>query len=156
MGTTVTVSLPRLHQHERHSPLTTPANTSSTGPGHPGLRILVVDDNRDAADSLALLCESEAHTPQVAYTSHEAISLAPNFLPEVALLDIGLPDIDGYELATRLRHKGEKVPVLIAITGYGQAEDRLRAQAAGFDYHFVKPVNLEDLLNLLSTLGRPD
>lgn len=159
MGTTVTVCLPRLHQHERHPahpPLaTTPtANASSNEPA--GLRILIVDDNRDAADSLALLCESEAHTTQVAYTSHEAICLAQNFLPDVALLDIGLPDIDGYELATRLRHKGVKVPVLVAITGYGQAEDRLRAQAAGFDYHFVKPVNLDDLLTLLSTLRQPD
>jgi PAS domain S-box-containing protein len=157
MGTTVTVRLPRLHQHERHPahpPLTTPAIASLTG--HAGLRILIVDDNRDAADSLALLCESETHTTQVAYTSYEAISLAQNFLPDVALLDIGLPDIDGYELATRLRHKGAKVPLLIAITGYGQAEDRLRAQVAGFDYHFVKPVNLEDLLNLLSTLRQPD
>jgi CheY-like chemotaxis protein len=157
MGTTVTVRLPRPHQHERHPahpPLMTPAIASLTG--HAGLRILIVDDNRDAADSLALLCESETHTTQVAYTSYEAISLAQNFLPDVALLDIGLPDIDGYELATRLRHKGAKVPLLIAITGYGQAEDRLRAQVAGFDYHFVKPVNLEDLLNLLSTLCPPD
>lgn len=141
-------------RHPAHPLLTTPAIASFTG--HAGLRILIVDDNRDAADSLALLCESEAHTTQVAYTSYEAISLAQNFVPDVALLDIGLPDIDGYELATRLRHKGEKVPVLIAITGYGQAEDRLHAQAAGFDYHFVKPVNLEDLLNLLSTLRQPD
>jgi len=66
------------------------------------------------------------------------------------------PPRDGYKLATRLRHKGQKIPALIAITGYGQAEDRFRAQAAGFDYHFVKPVNLEDLLNLFSTLGQPD
>jgi PAS domain S-box-containing protein len=156
LGTTVTVCLPRLHQHERHpghSVLpTAPVKAPLTG--HAGLRILIVDDNRDAADSLALLCESETHTTCVAYTSHEAISLAQNFLPEVALLDIGLPDIDGYELATRLRHKGMKAPVLIAVTGYGQAEDRLRAQAAGFDYHFVKPVNLEDLLGLISTLWR--
>ena len=160
MGTTVTVRLPRLHQHERlppHSTLTTTAmNAPSTGLEQAGLRVLIVDDNRDAADSLALLCESEAHTTQVAYTSHDAISLATNFLPDVALLDIGLPDIDGYELAARLRHKGEKLPVLIAITGYGQAEDRLRAQVAGFDYHFVKPVSLEELLSLLSTLKRPD
>jgi CheY-like chemotaxis protein len=103
-----------------------------------------------------MVCESEAHTTRVAYTSHDAISLAHDFLPNVALLDIGLPDIDGYELAKRLRPKGAKIPILVAVTGYGQAEDRLRAQVAGFDYHFVKPVDIDDLLGLLSTLQQQD
>ena len=158
MGTTVTVRLPRLHQHERHPihpPLAT-APTIATPTQVAGLRILIVDDNRDAADSLAMVCESEAHTTRVAYTSHDAISLAHDFLPNVALLDIGLPDIDGYELAKRLRPKGAKIPILVAVTGYGQAEDRLRAQVAGFDYHFVKPVDIDDLLGLLSTLQQQD
>ncbi|MGA7815974.1 hybrid sensor histidine kinase/response regulator [Caballeronia sp.] len=158
MGTTVTVRLPRLHQHERHPihpPLaTTP--TIATPTQVAALRILIVDDNRDAADSLAMVCESETHTTRVAYTSHDAVSLAHDFLPNVALLDIGLPDIDGYELAKRLRPKGAKIPVLVAVTGYGQAEDRLRAQVAGFDYHFVKPVDIDDLLGLLSTLRQQD
>ena len=114
------------------------------------MRLLVVDDNRDAADSLAMLCESEGHAARVAYSSAEALEAAPLFRPDVALLDIGLPDIDGYELAKQLRRKGDTKPLLIAITGYGQTEDRLRAQAAGFDYHFVKPVNIDSLLTLLA------
>ncbi|WP_250455681.1 PAS domain-containing protein [Caballeronia sp. ATUFL_M2_KS44] len=149
LGTTVTVRLPRLHHHERHSAM---ALTDGSGlETQAALRVLVVDDNRDAADSLAMLCESEGHVTRVAYSSEEALA-ATQFDADVALLDIGLPDIDGYELARRLRRKGDSAPLLVAITGYGQAEDRLRAQSAGFDYHFVKPVNVESLLKLLSSL----
>jgi DNA-binding response OmpR family regulator len=68
---------------------------------------------------------------------------------DVALLDIGLPEIDGYELANRIRAKGHTKPLLIAVTGYGQVEDRVRTQAAGFDHHFVKPVNIDRLLEAL-------
>ena len=149
-GTTVTVRLPRLHHHERHSAqvLSEPAASAKST----ALRLLIVDDNRDAADSLAMLCELEGHSTRTAYSSVEAIEAAAQLRPDAALLDIGLPDIDGYELARRLRPKDETLPFLIAITGYGQAEDRLRAQSAGFDYHFVKPVNAEGLLKLLSSL----
>ncbi|SAK66857.1 PAS domain-containing hybrid sensor histidine kinase/response regulator [Caballeronia ptereochthonis] len=150
LGTTVTIRLPRLHYHERHSALA--LAETSVREARSTLRILIVDDNRDAADSLAMLCESEGHVARVAYSSAEALEAAPLLAPDVALLDIGLPDIDGYELARRLRRKGETTPLLIAITGYGQAEDRLRAQSAGFDYHFVKPVNVDSLLKLLSSL----
>jgi CheY-like chemotaxis protein/anti-sigma regulatory factor (Ser/Thr protein kinase) len=149
LGTTVTVRLPRLHHHERHSALAL-SEAGSIGT-QAALRVLIVDDNRDAADSLAMLCESEGHVTRVAYSSEEALA-ASQFEADVALLDIGLPDIDGYELARRLRRKGASAPLLVAITGYGQAEDRLRAQSAGFDYHFVKPVNVESLLKLLSSL----
>jgi PAS domain S-box-containing protein len=149
-GTTVTVRLPRLYHHERHAALALSEPVSATAAR--ALRILIVDDNRDAADSLTMLCESEGHATRAAYSSVEALDAAGQFRPDVALLDIGLPDIDGYELARRLRAKGETSPLLIAITGYGQAEDRLRAQSAGFDYHFVKPVNIDSLLKLLSSL----
>ncbi|APA89963.1 PAS domain-containing protein (plasmid) [Paraburkholderia sprentiae WSM5005] len=153
LGTTVTVRLPRLHHHERHSAVA----LSAPAPGRAPIafRLLVVDDNRDAADSLAMLCESEGHAVRVAYSSAEALEAAPRFMPDVALLDIGLPDIDGYELAKQLRRKGDTRPLLIAITGYGQTEDRLRAQSAGFDYHFVKPVNIDSLLKLLASLTNP-
>jgi PAS domain S-box-containing protein len=157
MGTSVTVRLPRLHQQER--PLAPPLPLPPQGGAdqrQTTLRVLVVDDNRDAADSLAMLCETDAHAARVAYASNEAVVLAQAFRPHVALLDIGLPDIDGYELAGLLRPKGAKTPILIAVTGYGQAEDRLRAQAAGFDYHFVKPVAVEKLLALLSSLPEGD
>ncbi|WP_233857017.1 PAS domain-containing hybrid sensor histidine kinase/response regulator [Paraburkholderia sp. HD33-4] len=150
LGTTVTVRLPRLHHLERHSAVA--LSEPAPGPARTALRVLVVDDNRDAADSLAMLCESEGHTACVAYSSVEALQAAPSFVPDVALLDIGLPDIDGYELARQLRRKGAAKPLLIAITGYGQTEDRLRAQSAGFDYHFVKPVNIDSLLKLLASL----
>jgi PAS domain S-box-containing protein len=149
-GTTVTVRVPRLHHHEQHSAQVLSEPAAGATPSV--LRILVVDDNRDAADSLAMLCEFGGHAALAAYSSAQALEVAAQLKPDVALLDIGLPDIDGYELARRLRHKGESVPLLIAITGYGQAEDRLRAQSAGFDYHFVKPVNVESLLKLLSSM----
>jgi CheY-like chemotaxis protein len=97
-----------------------------------------------------MLCETENHITRVAYSPAEALDVGQEFKPDVALLDIGLPGMDGYELARRLRKKGETTPLLIAITGYGQAEDRMRAQAAGFDLHFVKPVNVESLLKALS------
>jgi PAS domain S-box-containing protein len=148
LGTSVTVDIPRLHHHERHagaalSILDAPRDTSMR-------RILVVDDNRDAADSLAMLCETENHLTQVAYTSAQALEAAQVFKPNVALLDIGLPGMDGYELAGALRAQSDSPLLLIAITGYGQAEDRARAQAAGFDLHFVKPVKVESLLKTLS------
>ncbi|MGF6840159.1 CheY-like chemotaxis protein [Paraburkholderia youngii] len=76
----------------------------------------------------------------------------PRFEPDVALLDIGLSEIDGYELARQVRRKGNTKPLLVAITGYGQTEDRLRAQSAGFDYHFVKPVDIDSLLKVLALL----
>ncbi|SAL33751.1 PAS/PAC sensor hybrid histidine kinase [Caballeronia humi] len=148
LGTTVTVDLPRLHHHEPHSGA---ALSALDAPSEGAVRrILIVDDNRDAADSLAMLCETENHITRVAYSSMEALDAARDFRPDVALLDIGLPEMDGYELARRLRQKGGTAPLLIAITGYGQAEDRIRAQEAGFDLHFVKPVNVESLLKALS------
>jgi CheY-like chemotaxis protein len=149
LGTTVTVRLPRFNQHERHVHARSPL-LKKRDSAHAALQILVVDDNRDAADSLAMLCETDGHTTCVAYGSEAAISACERFVPDVAMLDIGLPDIDGYELAKRLRHRGELSPLLIAITGYGQAEDRMRAQLAGFDYHFVKPVDVGKLMGLLA------
>jgi PAS domain S-box-containing protein len=148
LGTSVTVDIPRLQHHERHtgaalSALDVPRNASVR-------RILIVDDNRDAADSLAMLCETENHVTRVAYSSAEALEAAKEFRPNVALLDIGLPGMDGYELAGALRVQCGAPLLLIAITGYGQAEDRIRAQTAGFDLHFVKPVNVESLLKSLS------
>ena len=113
-------------------------------------RILIVDDNMDAATSLSELLKMDGHQTQPAFSAEDALSLAQSFDPEVVLLDIGLPRMDGYEVARRLRHsllrKGGK---LIALTGYGQAEDRERARDAGFDAHLVKPVDLDALARLL-------
>ena len=113
-------------------------------------RILVVDDNSDAATSLSELLKMDGHQTQPAFSAEEALSLAQSFNPEVVLLDIGLPHMDGYEVARRLRHSIlRKGATLIALTGYGQAEDRERAKAAGFDAHLVKPVDLAALTRLL-------
>ncbi len=111
-------------------------------------RILIVDDNIDAATCLAQLLAVEGHNVKTAYTPGEALVQASAFNPEVVLLDIGLPEMDGYTVAARLRDSGSKA-VLVAVTGYGQIEDILRGRAAGFTGHLVKPVALDALNKLL-------
>ncbi|MBB3005139.1 CheY-like chemotaxis protein [Paraburkholderia tropica] len=114
-------------------------------------RVLVVDDNRDAADSLAMLLALQGHTPVVAYRGDEAIARAQTFLPEVALLDIGLPGMSGYELARRLRAMPQLAGIrLVAITGYGQPEDDQHTREAGFDEHLIKPIDHKALQRSLS------
>jgi PAS domain S-box-containing protein len=124
-----------------------------------GLRILVVDDNRDSADSCSALLELSGHHLQTAYTAREALTLAANSPPHVILADIGLPDIDGYELAREVRSAswGRGV-VLIAMTGWGQDADKRRAFDAGFDHHFTKPIDpaaVDLLLQSISVERRP-
>jgi len=105
-------------------------------------RILIVDDNKDAADSLAALLALEGHTIERAYSATDALRRAVPFHAQVVLLDIGLPDMDGYEVARRLRLLPElREARLIAVSGYGQPKDRERARAAGFDEHLIKPVS---------------
>lgn len=118
------------------------------------LRLMVVDDNADAANSVALLLESEGHIVSVEYNGKSALERARIETPKIFLLDIGLPDMDGYELARRLRSIPETSrAVLIALTGYGQAQDRVRSKAAGFDYHLVKPADITRLSALLAQIG---
>jgi CheY-like chemotaxis protein len=106
-------------------------------------RVLVVDDNEDAAELLATALGDMGYEPRVAHDATEALRVAADFVPRVALLDLGLPVIDGYELASRLRALPELAALqLIAITGYGEESDRRRAETAGFAEHFVKPVDL--------------
>ena len=115
------------------------------------LRVMVVDDNVDAAEMLATLLEMNGHHVSVEYDGKCALARAAREHPQVILLDIGLPDIDGHELARQLRATpGTADTVLIALTGYGQPEDQRRAQEAGFDYHMVKPADLARLLELLA------
>jgi PAS domain S-box-containing protein len=122
--------------------------------GGVGLKILVVDDNRDAADSCATLLELCGHHVQTAYTGRNALELAETFRPHALLLDIGLPDFDGYQLARKIRAApwGNSV-VLIALTGWGQEQDRRRAFDAGFDYHLTKPIAPETVESLLRSLN---
>jgi PAS domain S-box-containing protein len=118
-----------------------------------GLKILIVDDNRDAADGFATLLELSGHHVQTAYTGQRALELAETFRPHALLLDIGLPDLDGYELATRVRAApwGCSI-ILIAVTGWGQEADRRRAFEAGFDHHLTKPIAAETVESLLQSL----
>ena len=120
-------------------------------PSIPGARILVVDDNADAADSLGSLLQLEGHTVVVTYTATDALTKLAEFKPDIVLLDIGLPEIDGYEVARRIRSSPDNRHVrLVALTGYGQAEDRQRAKASGFDAHLVKPVEFSSLQRVLA------
>ena len=118
----------------------------------PQRRILVVDDNEDAATSLAMILALEGHEVETVHASHDALERAPLFKPDVAVLDIGLPGMDGYELARRLRENPALEGIrLVALTGYGQAEDRERARAAGFDDHLIKPADSRALDQVLMT-----
>jgi signal transduction histidine kinase/ActR/RegA family two-component response regulator len=119
-----------------------------------GLRVLVADDNRDAADTCASLLESWGHHVQTAYSGRQVLELAEIFRPHAMLLDIGLPDLSGYILAKRIREStwGGRI-LLVAVTGWGQDEDRRRAYEAGFDHHLAKPVAAEAIESVLQTLG---
>jgi CheY-like chemotaxis protein len=117
-------------------------------------RILIVDDNRDSADTLAMLLELTGHEVHIAHDGLEAVEEAATFEPHVILLDIGLPRLNGYEAARRIReqqrHKGL---TLVALTGWGQEEDRRRSVEAGFDAHMIKPVDIAALTKLLAESG---
>ncbi len=104
-------------------------------------RIVVADDNRDAADSLKMLLEFAGHDVFVAYNGQQALDLGVQEHPQVFVLDVGMPDITGYEVARRIRQQawGRGV-LLLAVTGWGQDDDKEKAKAAGFDFHFTKPV----------------
>jgi signal transduction histidine kinase len=126
--------------------------TLLTGP----LRVLIVDDNMDAAEMLAAVVSSLGHEIMLAHDGLQGLELAHTFAPHVALLDIGLPTLDGYELAVRLRALSTCSDTrLIAITGYGRPEDRERSRRAGFAHHLVKPVDLPTLRALLATHDAP-
>lgn len=117
-------------------------------------RVLVVDDNVDAAETMRLLLEWGGHEVSVAYDGDAAVLVAARFRPHVVLCDIGLPGISGHEVARRMR----KLPcgtemILVAVTGFGQDRDKANSSAAGFDYHFVKPMDLTVLAPILANAG---
>jgi CheY-like chemotaxis protein len=128
---------------------------SAAAPQPKGLRILVVDDNRDAANSFAALLKIDGHQVEVAYSGTAALRAAQSWQPDAVLLDLGLPGMDGYEVARQLRRDPELANVrLIAISGYGQEADRQRSKAAGFDEHLVKPVDPGKLSAVLASISR--
>jgi PAS domain S-box-containing protein len=124
-------------------------------PGQSGLRVMVVDDNVDAAQMLAALLEVQGHAVCVEYDARGALERARLERPDVLLLDIGLPDMDGYELARRLRGQPESAgATLVALTGYGQSQDRKEAEQAGFDHYLVKPADMAQVNEVLAGAAR--
>jgi CheY-like chemotaxis protein len=121
---------------------------------HPaGRRILVVDDNEDAADSLSLLLGAMGYDTRAAYDGRSALEAVPEFKPSLVLLDIGMPGMNGYEVARSMRQRPELAnTILVALTGWGQNEDRQRSREAGFHHHLVKPVDAAMLRELLRSL----
>jgi two-component system, chemotaxis family, CheB/CheR fusion protein len=145
-GCTFSIRLPRMAAPAR-------AAADCVTPTAPKRRILVVDDNADVADSLAMLLRLEGHEVQVAYSAPGTFEAVQRMRPEAVFLDIGLPQMDGYEIARRLRADPAAQGVhLIALTGYGQERDRERAREAGFGTHLVKPADIDAVIQILASL----
>jgi signal transduction histidine kinase len=149
-GATFVVTFPRC---------ATPAAERESGPepvqpARAGLDILLVEDNDDTRDLVAALLETRGHRVQCAADGLEGVSMAIEHKPDVALIDIGLPEMSGYEVAQRVRESiGNAAPFLVAVTGYGSPDDQARATKAGFDAHIVKPIDSKALFNLLAHAG---
>jgi PAS domain S-box-containing protein len=151
-GSTFEVRLPAPAELNRAPAADKAAAGRRSTSSSPAPRILVVDDNVDAVEVLAEALGELGYTVRVAHDGPEALEVVTGFTPEIALLDIGLPVMDGYELAERLRARFGATVRLVALTGYGQDADRARSRAAGFDEHLVKPIELERLERLLVAL----
>jgi PAS domain S-box-containing protein len=153
-GASFQVRLPAL---EQATPLAQPPATGQPAAAQAAARgVLVVDDNHDAADSVAALLGLRGHRVWVAYDGPAALDLARVHAPDLVLLDIGLPGMDGYEVATRLRDLAQtRAAKIVALTGYGQDEDRQRSAQASFDAHLVKPVDYQTLYDLIEGAGVP-
>ena len=152
-GATFRITLPSISAVQQ--PLAAPARAEVASPQVYGRRVLVVDDNLDAAESTAAFLRLEGHEVKTVGDGTEALASVPVFAPHVIVLDIGLPGLDGYAVARQLRERGDTSHILlIAVTGYGQREDRERAMTSGFDYHFVKPTNPGQIQRAIEQ-GRP-
>jgi len=147
-GSEFAIRLPCLGPEESNGYQAVPSGLRQASPPR---RILVVDDSKDAAESLAMLLSLSGHQVAVAHDGVQALEMAAAERPEVILLDIGLPGMDGYEICRRARQSGLTDALIIAMTGYGQERDRQRSKDAGFDTHTVKPVELSHLMELLAS-----
>ena len=145
LGAAFTVELPTTTPAQQ----TRPAAARGSAAHRAGVRVLIVDDNADLAELLSTALELEGFETAIELDGRAALERWRQFVPQAAILDVGLPDLDGYELAQTLRAQHGRRPILIAATGYGQPTDRLRATNAGFDCHFVKPVSVRDIVNVL-------
>jgi signal transduction histidine kinase/ActR/RegA family two-component response regulator len=161
-GSEFVIRLPLAPGPEEEPPRAVAAPPAAEPAGAKPRRVLIVDDNQDAADTLAAILDELGCATRVAYDGPSAIAAAHSFRPDLALLDIGLPVMDGYELAQRFRRtEATSTMRLVAVTGYGQVTDRQRSSAAGFDEHIVKPVGLDTIRDILARLAgttgsRPD
>jgi CheY-like chemotaxis protein len=117
-------------------------------------RVLIVDDNVDATTGLRMLLEGAGHQVQVAHDGSAALALAASFVPEIILLDLSLPDMDGFEIARQLRRRDGPRPFIVAVSGFGRHEDVERGREAGIDEHFVKPVDADLLFELIENVRR--
>jgi signal transduction histidine kinase/DNA-binding response OmpR family regulator len=152
LGTEVSIRLPCISEVVQHAEIQPPP-PSARG----GKRILVVDDNADAAESIAVLMEMDGHEVKTVTDAMQALACLETFVPDVAIIDIGLPGMNGYELAAGIRaNRALRKPVLIALTGYGQAEDFDRSREAGFDHHFVKPAEIRAIQAVIDGSSRVD
>jgi PAS domain S-box-containing protein len=156
-GSSFTVSLPLAHSEAVPRPMIDAAETpADPGPGaSPGrqLRLLVADDNVDAAEMLEAMLALQGHATRVAHNGRDALAIAREFAPDVAFLDIGMPDMNGYETAAAIRAAaGLEAIMLVALTGWGDERDRARAKEAGFDHHLTKPADLDAIDQLLHTV----
>jgi CheY-like chemotaxis protein len=147
-GSRFTVRLPRVVSggrvpHERRVPPTVVATKPS------GRTVLVVEDNADVREMLRMLLQLQGHEVHEAADGHAGLEAAVGLRPDIALIDIGLPGMDGYELARTLRQLEGSTPLLVAVTGYGRSEDRQRMQQAGFHAHLVKPVDPERIREIV-------
>ena len=148
-GSEFIVWLPHQGRQMNQRHLQSPVGTERPPPSR---RILIADDNRDAAESLAMLLQMENHEVRVVNDGQAALAAFAEFQPEVALLDIGMPALNGYEVARSIRRKRGPAVTLIAVTGWGQERDKANALFAGFNYHFTKPVDLDQIMDILRSL----
>ena len=140
--------------HEEHSPLHAAGSEDSSRPApKKKLRVLIADDDRDMVATLAAILNDEGHTVREVYRGTEVLRLIEEFDPDVALIDIGMPGMSGYDVAREVRQTHDKRPMLIAITGWKKPSDRILAQLVGFDHHLPKPFEAKDLLALLEPLA---
>jgi CheY-like chemotaxis protein/two-component sensor histidine kinase len=146
-GSTFTVRLPLASEDKRDAPAVSEPGTARQA----GRRILVVDDNEDAAESLAMMLELDGHDARTAYRGSEALATARAFWPEVVFLDIGLPGVNGYEVARQFRQDPRLAgTILVALTGWGSEEDKRKSKEAGFDFHLTKPLEATAMNEVLA------
>jgi PAS domain S-box-containing protein len=155
-GSTFTIRLPLVALEDRDEPSAHHARPEPAAGATGHKRVLILDDNVDAAQTLGSLLEMAGHTVALAHTGREAIELAPGFAPDIAFLDIGLPDMSGHDVARALRRESTlQATRLVALTGWGAAQDRQESREAGFDFHLTKPVFMETLSEVLPDLALP-